>query len=188
LLDQGVGLVRYLRRFLWFVTTRLFWIIVISGALIVSFYLAMNTANIYILLQDGLDARAGVVLVQKEATELTKFFGSEFLHNDQLLRVGMSEGSPYANYDIRAYEHTMTLEWVWSWPWDTVARATVVEDVPRIDGKVKAARRDEVIAAKGEAWVNPPPWQKARYHVTLARINGQWKISGMQMVEALSGP
>jgi len=24
--------------------------------------------------------------------------------------------------------------------------------------------------------------------VTLARVNGQWKISGMQMVEALNGP
>ena len=179
---------RYLRRFLWFMTTRLFWVIVISGALIVSFYLAMNTANIYILLQDGLDARAGVVLVQKEPSELTKFFGSEFLHNDQLLRVGMSEGSPYAHYDIRSYDHTMSLEWVWSWPWDQVARATLVEDVPRIDGKVKAARRDEVIAARGEEAVDPPRWQRARYNVTLARINGQWKISGMQMVEALGGP
>jgi hypothetical protein len=180
--------VRYLRRFLWFITTRLFWVIVISGALIVSFYLAMNTANIYILLQDGLDARAGVVLVQKEPAELTKFFGSEFLHSDQLLRVGMSEGSPYAHYDIRSYEHSLTLEWVWSWPWDQGARATVVEDVPRIDGKVKAARRDEVIAARGEDAVDPPRWQKARYNVTLARVNGQWKISGMQMVETLSGP
>ncbi|MCL2811144.1 MAG: hypothetical protein FWD25_04550 [Clostridia bacterium] len=179
---------RYLRRFLWFITTRLFWVIIISGALIVSFYLAMNTANIYILLQDGLDARAGVVLVQKEPYELTKFFGTEFLQNDQLLRVGMSEGSPYAHYDIRSYEHTMSLEWVWSWPWDQVGRATVVEDVPRIDGKVKAARRDEVIAARGEEAVDPPRWQRARYNVTLARVNGQWKISGMQMVEALNGP
>lgn len=179
---------RYLRRFLWFIATRLLWIIVVSGVLIVSFYLAMNTANIYILLQDGLDARAGVVLVQKDPTELTKFFRGEFLQNDQLLQVGMSDRSPYANYDIRAYQHTMALEWVWSWPWETVARATVVEDVPQIDGKVKAARRDQVIAAGGEEAANPPRWQKARYQVTLARFNGQWKISGMQMVEALAGP
>ena len=179
---------RYLRRYLWFIVMRLFWAVVISGALIVSFYLAMNTANIYVLLQDGLDARAGVVLVRKEPSELTKFFGTDFLHGDQLLRVGMSEGSPYAHYDIRAYEHKMILEWVWSWPWDTVARATVVEDVPRIDGKVKAARRDEIIAAKGEEWVNPPPWVKARYDISLARVNGQWKISNMQMIEALDGP
>jgi len=180
--------VRYLRRFLWFVTVRLFWAVVISGVLIVSFYLAMNTANIYILLQDGLDARAGVVLVQKDPTELTKFFRSEFLQNDQLLRVGMSDRSPYASYDIRAYEHSMMLEWVWSWPWETVARATIVEDVPRIDGKIKAARRDEAIAAGGEDAANPPRWQKARYRVMLARINGQWKISGMQMLEELTGP
>ncbi len=179
---------RYLRRFLWFIATRLFWVTVIAGVLIVSFYLAMNTANIYILLQDGLSARAGVVLVQKDPTELTKFFRSEFLQNDQLLRVGMSEQSPYAAYDVRGYEHTMQLEWVWSWPWEIVARATVVEDVPSIDGKVKASRRDAVIAAQGEGAVDPPRWQKARYQVTLARTNGQWKISGMQMVEALAGP
>jgi hypothetical protein len=163
----------------------LFWVIVIFGVLIVSFYLAMYTANIYILLQDGLEARAGVVLVQKDPAELTKFFRSEFLQNDPTLRVGMSDRSQYTNYDIRGYEHKMTLEWVWSWPWESVARATVIEDVPRIDGKVKASRRDEVIASAGEAAVDPPRWPRARYRVTLVRVNGQWKISGMEMLQEL---
>ena len=176
---------KYLRRFLWFVTSRMFWTTVISGVLIVSFYLAMNVANIYVLLHDGLDARAGVVLVQKDPTELTKFFRKDFLENDQLLRVGMSETSPYASYDIRGYEHSMTLEWVWSWPWESVARATVVESVPRIDGKVKAARRDAMFALRGEAAETPPPWETARYQVTFVRINGQWRISGMQKLEVL---
>ena len=35
---------------------------VVSALLIIAFYLAMNTANIWVLISDGLDARAGVVL------------------------------------------------------------------------------------------------------------------------------
>jgi hypothetical protein len=164
----------------------MFWATLLSGLLIIAFYFAMNITNLYILLNDGLDARAGVVLMHKDASELTKFFRRDFLENDQTLRVGMSDASPYAAYDIRGYEHTMQLEWLWSWPWDEVARATVVEQIPRIDGKIKTARRDAALAAYGESALTPPAWPGARYRVTLLRENGQWKISGMQVLDALS--
>lgn len=176
---------KYLRRFLWFVTSRMFWIIVIAGILIIAFYTAMNTANIYILLKDGLEARAAVVLTDGDATELTKFFRRDFLENDQVLQVGMSAQSPYSNYDIRGFDHRMTLEWMWCWPWDTVARADLTERIPSIDGKVKSARREEIIAAGGDVAQSPPAWQSGRYRATLVRVAGQWKISALQLVEVL---
>ncbi len=182
---QGGNVLKYLRRFLWFITSRLFWVTVISGVLIVAFYLSMNTANIYILLQDGLDARAGIVLMQKSPSELTKFYLRQFLENDRVVQVGMSDKSPYAAYDIRGYEHSTKIESIWAWPWDDKGTAVVVEDVPRIDGKVKASKRDAAVAAGGEAALDPPAWQRARYEVTLAREHGRWKISSMQMLEAI---
>ena len=47
---------RILKRFLCFVASRLFFFTVISALLIISFYLAMNTANIWVLIDDGLSA------------------------------------------------------------------------------------------------------------------------------------
>lgn len=182
----GGRTVKYLRRFLWFITSRLFWITVLSGVLIVTFYLAMNVTNIYILLQDGLDARAGVVLVQKDPSELNKFFVRKFLEQDRLLQVGMSDKSVYAAYDIRGYEHSTKIESIWAWPWDSVGSAVITEDVPKIDGKVKSSQHDAMVAARGEEAVNPPKWQAARYKVTLVRDQGQWKISSMEMTEVLS--
>ena len=48
---------RILRRFLSFIASRMFFLTVISALLIISFYLAMNTANIWVLIDDGLDGR-----------------------------------------------------------------------------------------------------------------------------------
>ena len=39
---------------------------VVSALLIMSFYLAMNTANIWVLIDDGLSARAAVVLMNED--------------------------------------------------------------------------------------------------------------------------
>ncbi len=176
---------KYLRRFLWFITTRMFWVTLISALMVVVFYLGMNISNLYILLNDGMEARAGVVLMHKDSTELTKFFQRQWLESDQVLRVGMSERSPYTDYDIRGYQYSMRMEWMWSWPWDDVARATIVESVPRIDGKVKTARRDAALAAGGEAALTPPAWPTTRYRATLVRQNGRWKIASLQAVEVL---
>ena len=51
---------------------------------------------------------------------------------------------------------------------------------------MKSAKREEVVAAGGEAALEPPAWPKARYRATLTRVNGQWKISNLQLIESLS--
>ena len=45
---------KYLRRFLFFITSRMFWVTLLSAVFVISFYLAMNAANIYIVITDGL--------------------------------------------------------------------------------------------------------------------------------------
>ena len=45
---------KYLRRLLGFIASRLVIFTVVSTLLILAFYLAMNTSNIYILLADGM--------------------------------------------------------------------------------------------------------------------------------------
>ena len=47
---------RILKRMLDFIASRMLMVTVACALLIISFYLAMNTANIWVLIDDGLDA------------------------------------------------------------------------------------------------------------------------------------
>ena len=174
---------KYIRRLLWFVATRLVMISVIVGLLTLVFYLAMNTANIYLLLSDGMKLRAEVILTRDNAEELTSFFTDEFLLSDETLEIGLSEQSPYVDYNIDTFNYELTMEWMWAWPWENTATATIVEKVPRIVGSVRTSSKSLVTA--GTITSTPPPWYGGRYTVTLQRIGGQWKIAGLHQTQLM---
>ncbi|MDO5378107.1 MAG: hypothetical protein Q4G52_07220 [Clostridia bacterium] len=176
---------RILKRLLNFIASRLFMLTVICALLIIAFYLAMNTANIWVLISDGLDARAGVVLMGNDASELSGYFRQEFLSQDPVLQVGLSDTSPYRDYEIRGYDHRIRMISVWSWPWEDVARAEIVESIPAIDGTIRSSRREAALAEGGEERLSPPAWSTARYRVTLVRSAGRWKISNLQLIEQM---
>lgn len=176
---------KYIRRLLWFVATRLVMISAIVGLLTLVFYLAMNTANIWVLIDDGLGARAGAVLMGETSADLSKYFKQEFLAQDPVLQVGMSEASPYRDYEIRGYDHRVRMISVWSWPWEDVARAEIIESIPAIDGTIKSARREAAVAAGGEARLSPPKWATSRYRVTMMRSGGRWMIANLQLIEQI---
>ena len=111
---------RILKRMLDFIASRMLMVTVACALLIISFYLAMNTANIWVLIDDGLDARASVVLMGEDAGKLTSYFRPEFIAQDPVLQVGMSDTSPYRDYEIRGYDHRVKMVSVWSWPWENV--------------------------------------------------------------------
>lgn len=177
---------KYIRRLLWFVATRLVMISAIVGLLTLVFYLAMNTANIYLLLSDGMRLRAEVILTRDNAEEMTSFFTDEFLLEDETLAIGLSEQSPYVDYKISSFNYEMSMEWMWAWPWDNTATATIVEKVPRIVGTVRTGSRDLLKA--GTISANPPSWYGGRYTVTLTRINGQWKIASLNQTQLIIEP
>lgn len=139
---------RILKRLLDFIASRMLLITVVCALLVISFYLAMNTANIWVLIDDGLDARAGVVLMGGSESELTSYFKAEFLAQDPVLQVGLSDTSPYKDYEIRGYDHRVKMISVWSWPWENVARAEVVESIPAIDGTIRSSKREAALARR----------------------------------------
>ncbi len=172
----------YLRRFLWFVLKRLLGFTMVFGALIIAFYIAMNTANITILLKDGMALRTQVIMMSKEEDDLTKYFQQEFVHVDPALTTALAGQSVYTNYSITGIDHRISLEWMWCWPWDDVAHADFVESVPKIDGRVKSSLRTE--AEKAGA-VSPPAWETARYRATLVREGGRWKIASIKKLQTV---
>ena len=174
---------KYLHRFLSFVAKRLVILSAVSALLILAFYLAMNTANIYLLMQDGLSLRVQVILKRENAEEMTNYFTNDFLNNDEPLAIGLSAYSPYVDYTITDYSYNLSLEWVWAWPWENSATATIVERVPKITGKVNSDRSDAV--ASGLLTPNPPPWNSGRYTVRLVRVDGRWKIDKMTYIQMI---
>lgn len=176
---------KYLRRFIWYLASRLLAICAIAAILIVAFYYSMNVANIQVVLKDGMSKRAQVVMMGADETELSKYFQPGFLENDSVLTLTRSGSSPYQDYNINGIDHRLSMEWMWCWPWENRARADITEQVVKIDGRIKSSLQQQAIAQGGEERLSPPKWQSAKYRATLVRDNGQWRIQALQLVEAL---
>lgn len=137
------------------------------------------------VLKDGLAKRAQVILMDENPAELTKYFQTAYLERDTALIASEQGLSPYENYTVRGIDHRMEMGFTWVWPWEETARVDLVERIPRIDGRVKGSKAEEVIAQQGESAVYPPAWQSARYRAVLVKENGQWHIKSMTMLEKL---
>ena len=168
---------RYLRRGVWYVASRLFLICLILGITITVFYYAMNLSNIQIILKDGMATRAKMIMGMETDPEiLYRYFHRAELTSDETLQQALAGNSEYEAYNVRGIDHRLDMGYLWIWPWENTARLTIKERIPRIDGRVKGTRADEMIARNGAGAVYPPSWQDARYRVSLVRENGQWKI------------
>lgn len=174
-----------LRRFVWYLAGRLLLLTVLLGLLMVTFYYAMNATNIYIILKDGMTKRAQVIMMQEEATDLTKFFQGNYLQRDENLLLALDGKSPYAYYTVRGIDHRLELTWMWCWPWESSARAEFIETIPRIDGRVNAKNVDAAKALYGESYENPPKWQGAKYSASLVKENNQWHIKSIAVKEMI---
>ena len=168
---------KYLRRIVWFFANRLLVLCLILGLIMTVFYYTMNLSNIQIVLKDGMANRAKYVMgMDNTRKELEKYFLTACMENDPGILQADNGESPYKEYNIRGIDHRLEMGFLWVWPWDNTARLTIREKIPRIDGRVKGTKADEVIARDGANAVYPPAWQDAEYRVLLTRENGQWKI------------
>ena len=163
----------HIRRLIWFIAERLILVCILGGMLVCGFYMGLNTANIYIVLQDGLQKRTEVILTRQEAEKLNFYFNADFLSTDPALEGAFDGTSVYDDYTITDFDYDLKIEKLWAWPWDNYATCTVAERVPKLVGSVISSRRSEVSAAI-------PAWQGGRYDITLVKSNGAWKIVGMQ--------
>lgn len=177
---------KYIRRFMWFLSSRLVIFTLIVGILVLVFYTCLNISNIYILLSDGMKARAQVMLTREDPEQLNNYFRAEFLTGDEALNLALGPSSPYVDYEITDFEYKLSIESVWCWPWQDTASATIVERIPKITGQVVSSRSEAV--EDGSLPSTPPTWQGGRYEITLYRSNGQWKVAGMRQTQIIVEP
>ena len=172
---------KYLRRGIWFVAGRLLVICLILGLAISVFYYAMNYSNIQIILKDGMATRAKYIMgITEDTAALSKYFQNAYLSRDAEIEAASQANSPYADYNVRGIDHRLDMGFLWVWPWDNSVWVGISEKIPRIDGRVKGLKADEVLAGGGNVY--PPVWPAAEYRVQLVRENGQWKIREMEKI------
>ena len=154
---------KYLRRLIWHIASRLLILTVVLGMLVIAFYYAMNMSNMYVVLKDGMARRAQVVMMQEDVSELSKFFQQSFLARDQAVQDTVNGLSPYRDYNVRGIDHRLSMGFTWVWPWDTKA----------------------YIDQYGNDAIYPPGWVSARYQVQMVKENGRWHIRSLSLLEAL---
>lgn len=172
-----------LRRFIWYLASRLFLILAVVSLCVVTLYYAMNATNIYIVLKDGMAKRAQVIMMGESASDLTKFFQGSYLQRDENLQLAIDGKSPYTYYNVRGIDHRLSMSWMWCWPWESTARVTFTETIPRIDGRVSGSYAEAAHALYGEGYESPPRWQGGKYSATLVKENNQWHIRSLALVE-----
>lgn len=164
---------KYLRRLVWFIASRLLALLLVLGVLSVTFYFAMNAMNIYIIIKDGMAKRAQVVMMDEPITSLDNYFYSSWLSRDELLLSAQNHTDRYENTSVTGFDHRISLQWVWCWPWESTARATITEKIPAIDGKASSPE-------------GVPHWENAKYSIILSRTGGNWKIRDITLIERLN--
>lgn len=172
---------KYLRRFLWYTASRLLVVTFCTALVLLAFFMAMNMSNIYILISDGMEARASMILTRESSIDLDNYFRDEFLAGDETLSIALSENSPWLDYSISDYDYELRVQWMWSWPWEDSATATISETITDITGKVVA--ESQSLVNDGTISATPPAWQGGEYTVTLYRANGRWRIAGLKQTK-----
>ena len=151
--------------------------------MITVFYYMMYMNNIQIVLKDGMANRAKYVMgILTDRDELDLYFQKSYLSSDEIILLTDDNQSPYADYTVRGIDHRLDMGFLWLWPWDDKARLTVTEKIPRIDGRAKGSRAEELIQEKGDSALYPPEWPEASYQVLLVLENGQWKIKSLTKI------
>ena len=163
-----------------FILKNIVLVLLVGMILVIAFTFAMDASNVYIVANDGMKLRAQVVLGLEDPSELIKFFTTDALERDALLR-----DTTYLDYTIRGCDYRIDMEWLWAWPWDTRAEVTLTEHIVVIDGELPISLQTEE-QLKSPNKIPPPAWQDARYSLTFAKVDGRWKISGVTTVALVS--
>lgn len=162
-----------LSRLVWFFAKNAFIILAILLVLALAFMTALTSANVYIVVEEGMSERADTVLKSYDDADLDRYFTKEFLDADKLL-----SSKRYQNYTITSFTYVGEPTGYICWPWQNSTIVRVTDVVSNIDGELSA---DKLADESNQTRV-PPAWDNGVYNVRLKRVSGKWKIDSMQLV------
>lgn len=178
---------KYIRRLVLYLLSRLFVISIIIGIFIMTFYYAMNASSIYVIVKEGMAKRAQVIMYSDDTESLKKYFLPAYISNDKSIQLKLNGQSPYSWYKIRGIDHRLELTWLWTWPWENKATVEFIERIPLIDGNILAQYRKVVLSQSNKAALYPPKWRSGKYKASLIQENGKWLIKSISEITNWKG-
>ncbi|MDD3242336.1 MAG: hypothetical protein PHD32_01275 [Eubacteriales bacterium] len=169
---------KYVLRFSWYLGWKLLAVLLIFAAMFAAFFIAMDSANVYVVVTDGLKERASAVLHDEGTGGLTSYFDTAYLAGDTQLN-----GQTYRKYNVTDFIYHLKVESLWCQPWAGVARITVVESIPEINGTLKEKSNDERSGESTQAVL--PAWTRGRYVLTCRKENDRWLVTEMELTAVL---
>ncbi|MGI6316514.1 MAG: hypothetical protein ACOX17_07620 [Christensenellales bacterium] len=167
----------YLTRLGWFLLKLLAAIGLLAGLLTAVFQIAMHTANVYVVVTDGMKMRATAIMTPEDMpanVELGMYFSQDCMTQDTLL-----QGMAYDNCDISSFSYHLKVEEIACRPWKGIAHIVLTETVPSITGTAVSGLWDE----NGEVIPGEiPAWPHARYRIDCRLTDESWIITGITTV------
>lgn len=163
------NLYKIARRSIWYVLRTLVIVTGVVALCLAVFIEGMHVSNLYILVTEGMEARAEIIFKSGEPLELTTYFTEEFISNDAALYADDYEGFTVASFDYRA-----DVRGFFVLPWSQRATMIVEDQLAALN----AAANDD-----GGASSALPEWTPGRYQVIFTRVGSRWYISGLSLIE-----
>lgn len=136
-------------RLMGYLAAKLTMLVVIGACITLAAFTAYDVANIYVVLQDGMNERAAVVLKQEDPSQLDRFFTLRYLNSDPIFQT-----EQYQDYIIRDYDYKLSIQRIWVWPWQDRTKVTVEEHIPtssfRFD--ITDALRERLTVQRDAEW------------------------------------
>lgn len=159
------------RRSIWYVLRTLLIVAGIVALCLGVFAEGMHVSNLYILVTEGMQARAETIVKNGEPLELTAYFTEDFINSDAALYE-----EDYENFTVASFDYRMEIRSFFVLPWSV--RATMVIDDSL--AAINAAPNDTQEGGQAPAL---PTWTPGRYHVLFIKEGSRWYISGLVLIE-----
>ena len=169
---------KYALRFIWYILRVVAVILLVFSFMIVAFFVAKDTGNVYIIVTEGMEERAGVILQNQDAAELNTYFTADYLQGDPFLAT-----TAYDSVNVRDFTYHLSLKSIWCYPWAGTAKVVVEESIPEITVASVTTYDDD----GGQSTTVPdfPAWPRGRYELQLKNIGSKWYISAVTLLEQL---
>ena len=117
------------RRSIWYLLRTLLVIALIVVLCLTAFVTAMHISNIYILVTEGLELRAGYILQGGEIAPLTEYFTENFIAQDPALYAGT-----YSSFNVTNFIYKIEVKSLLTLPGDSTATVKVYEKMLSVSG------------------------------------------------------
>lgn len=127
-------------------------------------------SNTYIIVNEGMAARAEYILQDGSLRDLQSYFTEECLLDDSRL-----SDTTYKSYTVNSYSYVLSFDRIRVWPWLSTLSVDVIEEVRSITGSLNSSEDTRASS--------PPSWTPIKYRLTLQQVDGSWRISSITTLE-----